>query len=65
MATAFKFSLFDKVTIDISNERGEVVGRAEYPASENSYLMRYKATDGRAVESWWNESALSRESSDK
>ena len=32
--------------------------RAEYSYCENSYLVRYEAADGRAVEQWWTESAL-------
>ncbi len=55
----FKFEIGQSITVAISSEAGEVVGRAEYSASENTYLIRYKAADGRAVESWWNESALS------
>jgi hypothetical protein len=54
-----KFNLKDEVTITASGERGEVIGRAEYSASESSYLVRYKAADGRACEQWWPESALS------
>lgn len=53
-----KFELKQQVTIAASGETGEVIGRAEYAASESTYLVRYKAADGRAVESWWNESAL-------
>ena len=55
----FKFSLGQQVSIACSGEGGEVIGRAEYTTSENSYLVRYHAGDGRAVESWWQESALS------
>lgn len=46
------------VTINVSGETGIVIGRAEFTASENSYQVRYKAADGRAIECWWNESAL-------
>lgn len=53
-----KYALNQNVTIAASGEQGEVVGRAEYSNSEASYLVRYKGADGRAVESWWNESAL-------
>lgn len=55
----FKFDLGTQVTISISSESGEVIGRAEYKAGENTYLIRYKSADGRAVENWWNESTLS------
>lgn len=54
----FKFSLNQNVTIAVSGEVGEVIGRAEYTKSEASYLIRLKAADGRATEAWWQESAL-------
>lgn len=54
----FKFDLGQGVTIVVSGEEGEVIGRAEFSKSEDQYLVRYKAADGRAVESWWNVSAL-------
>lgn len=41
-----------------SGESGEIVGRAEYAASESQYLVRYVAADGRLTECWWNESAI-------
>lgn len=59
MNNKFKFELGSNVTISVSGESGEVIGRAEYQISENSYYVRYKSADGRAVETWWNESALS------
>lgn len=55
----FKFELTQPITILISGEIGEIIGRAEYIHSENNYMIRYKCADGRAVESWWAESALS------
>lgn len=54
----FKFDLTDAVEITASGEAGEVIGRAEYTTSESTYLVRYRSADGRAVESWWGESAL-------
>ena len=54
----WKFELNQQVTISASGEAGEVIGRAEYTTCERNYLIRYKAGDGRAVESWWAESAL-------
>lgn len=54
----FRFSLHQVVRIEASSEQGTVIARAEYTNSENSYLIRYTAADGRAVESWWGESAL-------
>lgn len=56
---SFKFGLNEKVAIVCSREQGVVVGRAEYVHSDKSYLVRYMAADGRAVEQWWCESALS------
>lgn len=55
---SFKHELGDTVSLAHSQETGSVVGRAEYPASENSYLIRYLAGDGRQVEQWWPESAI-------
>ena len=54
----FKFELTQTVAIAASGETGEVLARAEYSTSENSYYLRYKAADGRATEAWWQESAL-------
>ncbi|MBB5444617.1 MULTISPECIES: hypothetical protein [unclassified Paraburkholderia] len=56
---SFKFQIGANVQIDASGEAGEIIGRAEYSTGENTYLMRYKSADGRAVESWWGESAIS------
>ena len=55
---SFKFDLNALVCIASSLERGSVIGRAEYALSESTYLVRYVASDGRATEAWWNESAL-------
>jgi len=54
----FAFDLGSSVKLQASDEAGTVIGRAEYTTAENSYLVRYKAADGRAVEAWWTESAL-------
>jgi hypothetical protein len=54
----FKFALNDQVEIAVSGETGTVLGRAEYTISENNYYIRYRSTDGRAIENWWCESAL-------
>lgn len=55
----FAFDLKAQVVIKASGETGQVLGRAEYATSEPSYFLRYRAADGRAVEAWWAESALS------
>lgn len=54
----FKFQLGQTVVIATSGETGEVIGRAEYLASQPNYLIRYRCADGRAVEAWWTEDAL-------
>lgn len=54
----FKFSLGQQVEIAVSGESGEVIARAEYATSCNSYLVRYKASDGRATVAWWDEDSL-------
>lgn len=54
----YKFELLQRVCIIESNETGSVIGRASYVHAENCYLVRYKSNDGRAVETWWGESAL-------
>lgn len=58
MENSFIYRLNEKVKLTESEESGPVVARAEYTYMENQYLIRYKAGDGRMVESWWAESAL-------
>jgi len=58
MSKEFKYKLAAGVTIVVSGEEGEVIGRADYTDDEDRYLIRYKSADGRAVEGWWAESAL-------
>ena len=55
----FKHELLDNVSIKVSGEIGIVVGRSDSATSVDQYLLQYKCADGRAVEAWWNESALS------
>lgn len=55
---SFLFALKQLVVLVDSEECGTVIGRAEYSTSQNSYLVRYKAADGRQVENWWGEDAL-------
>lgn len=54
----FWFELNQEVVISASGESGSVIGRAEYTQASNNYLVRYKASDGRATEAWWTEDAL-------
>jgi hypothetical protein len=56
---AFKFELGEPVRIDVSDERGAVIGRAEYEASAPQYFVLLKAADGRAVTQWWEADFLS------
>ena len=58
MKRKFKFQLNQTVKIITSGETGIIVGRAEFATSDNTYNIRYKCADGRAIESWWTESAL-------
>lgn len=58
MMKNFKYTLGQSVTITCSDEQGHVIARAQYSESSNQYLIRYKCADGRAVQSWWSESAL-------
>lgn len=54
----FKFELSQLVESRVSDEWGHVKARAEYATAENSYLVHYKAADGRAVSAWFDESDL-------
>ena len=49
----FKFELGEPVQIDVSGERGTVIGRAEYEATAPQYFILLKAADGRAATQWW------------
>lgn len=55
----FKFEMGQVVKNKVSEEEGEIIGRSEYAHSESIYYVRYRAGDGRAVDSWWSESAIS------
>lgn len=57
--TKFKFDLKQSVRIIASGEQGIVIGRSEHTAVDNQYNVRYKCGDGRAVEAWWTQTALS------
>lgn len=54
----FAFELKQIVRLVESEETGTVVGRAEYADSPPTYLIRYRAGDGRQVEEWWRAPAL-------
>lgn len=59
LAHTFRYAIGQTIRIDVSAEVGEVIGRAEFDRSDDQYLVRYRAADGRATEQWWTESALS------
>lgn len=42
----------------VSGETGVIVGRAEYTNSNEQYLVRYTAGDGRLTEGWWRTDAF-------
>jgi hypothetical protein len=54
----FKFELGQIVRVAGGNETGKIIGRGEYDTAQNTYYVRYVAGDGRAVETWWGEDAL-------
>lgn len=51
----FKFDLSQFVELSISGEMGHIKSRAESINHCDQYLVHYKATDGRAQESWFDE----------
>jgi hypothetical protein len=53
-----EFKLGGAVMITCSGERGRIIGLAQYEESGPDALIRYRAADGRAVESWWKISAI-------
>jgi hypothetical protein len=55
----FTYELGAQVTLAMSQEHGEIVGRAEYTNAADAYYVRYVAADGRQVEAWLSEDALS------
>lgn len=55
----WEFNLGQTVGLIMSDEQGEIIGRAEYPNAQNAYLVRYRAADGgHQVQRWWDASAL-------
>ncbi|MNF02400.1 hypothetical protein D3C80_2015370 [compost metagenome] len=54
----FNFKLGDKVKLE-SGETGTITGRAHFTDSNPQYYLRYVAGDGRQVQCWWDESAVS------
>lgn len=54
----FLYSLGQNVKLVASEEKGVIIGRAEYASMSDCYLVRYKAGDGRQVENWWSVDAM-------
>lgn len=58
---AFEFALGQHVGINASNEAGMVISRAEHLSGQDQYLLRYRDSNGSAVEKWWGADALDAE----
>ncbi len=58
MATAYRFSLGEKVSVMGGAESGIVVGRSEHVNASHQYLVRYVDGTGCAVERWWSDDAI-------
>lgn len=54
----FKYELSQAVKVTISGEEGHIKARAEYTTSGNHYFVHYLTADGRATDSWFEESEL-------
>lgn len=54
-----RYMLGQQVKITCSEETGIVIARCERLSAEPQYLIRYRAADGRAVQCWWDYSAIS------
>jgi hypothetical protein len=54
-----KYTIGQTLYLMNGREHGPVVARSESAIAEPQYLLRYVAADGRMVEAWWSESALS------
>jgi hypothetical protein len=54
----FEFELDQNVAMEMSGEKGIVIGRSEFSTRPSLYFVRYVAADGRQCESWEDASAL-------
>lgn len=54
----FKYQLNQEIRLKLSEEKGFIVGRAEYVNGTNSYLIRYKDANNCQREEWISEDAL-------
>lgn len=60
MENIFKYEIGQSVKLALTDEAGIVTGRAQYQSQAPQYLVLYKAGDGRQVESWLSDYALSK-----
>lgn len=54
----FKFVIGANVSLSMSGEKGEIIGRAEYKTESNKYYVRYVTAQGSQTEDWISENAL-------
>lgn len=60
MENKFKYEIGESVKMALTEERGVVTARAEYQSQAPQYYVLYKAADGRQVENWFSDYALSK-----
>lgn len=53
-----KFSLGQKVAIEVSGEIGKITAVCQYLSGETRYEIHYKAADGTSANSWLEESLI-------
>ena len=49
----FKFNLGDQVELNISGEKGVIIGRADYAYSGQQYFVSYADGNGCAQDKWF------------
>lgn len=54
----FQFEIGAAVALSMSDEKGQVIGRAEYANQPPQYWVRYVAADGRQCEAWFDSEAI-------
>jgi heat shock protein HspQ len=54
----FKFEIGQDVRLKMSEEKGTVIGRAEYANDENRYEIVYRNVTGAHAHGWFTESEL-------
>lgn len=59
LASAFKYSNGDHVTIHTTGEKGQIRARAEWLTGNVSYYVSYKSAQGEFREAWLDEDHLS------